>query len=716
MVRMVYTLIYSILILVLTGIPDLALAAVSCSEQIYGGTPYKYSDALVQFVYYNGNTYAIAKSAVTGVTTQPDGYFAFIANIDTQYATTGVDHSSLKALFTSGIYGDAYPLTITSAEIQQFIVNTFGHLMGQPTTMRSTYINAWKNFGTMQPYVQMTGGLLSFTNWSTGRSPDINTVPPQAVTMGSNGAWINGQDGIRTAQIVEFVGQHLDCALDLTPITPGPGPNPQPGQICGQDLNGNGKIDPDETSPCVSTPQGNFCPIGAVDCTNNTSAPICPPGSTLNTARDMCSASPTVICGSGYTWDSSVDRCVTPVTCPDGGTYNPNTNRCEKIVQNDCPPGYTYDANRAICWMAVNCGPGAVFAPSRDRCESPPNWNCPPGFTYNPARASCEAPPYCPPPTIFNTATTRCETAAQGTCPTGYTFNTALNRCTASVICPSGGTFDSMSEQCELTATSSCQPGWTLNSATGKCERPPACPPPGSYNPAEQLCYATGSEGCPPGYTYNSAFMACVAPPICMGGTYSSANRRCEAVATYSCWDPSYTYNSSSNRCEKTPVCSQGTYNPTYHLCLQAYSPSCPPGYTYNVTRLRCEMPPECAPGETFNVVTNKCEWTTTTTYPAIITGYRCPPGAGVLNGAFCYTTCSAYDIFGYATNYVEYWGMGCGNSCNQSHGPVMFNGHMSTTCTCSVAPNGTVWFKPIVPEYCLSLAYTVNTLMAAVI
>ena len=252
-----------------------------------------------------------------------------------------------------------------------------------------------------------------------------------------------------------------------------------------------------------------------------------------------------------------------------------------------------------------------------------------------------------------------------------------------------------MSEQCELTATSSCQPGWTLNSTTGKCEKPPSCPPPGSYNAGEQLCYASGSEGCPTGYTYNSSYMACVAPPICMGGTYSSANRRCEAVSTYSCPDPSYTYNSSSNRCEKAPVCSQGTYNATYHLCLQAYSPSCPTGYTYNFTRLRCEMPPECATGETFNVVTNKCEWTTTTTYPANITGYTC--STGVLNGAFCYTTCSVYDIFGYATNYDQPFFMGCGNGCDQSHGPVMFNGHMSTTCTCSAAPNGNC----VVQAYC---------------
>ena len=589
MIRIVYTLIYSILILTLTGMPDVALAAISCSDQIYSGTPYKYSDALVQFVYYNGNTYAIAKSAVTGVTSQPDGYFAFVANIDTQYATTGVDHSSLKMLFTSGIYGDAYPVTITDAATQKFIVDTYGHFMGQPTSLQSTYVNAWKEFGAMQPYVQMTGGLLSFTNWSSGKAPDVNTIPPQAVTMGSNGAWINGQDGIRTAQVVEFIGQKLDCALDLTPVVP-PGTPPQPiGQICAQDLNGDGNIEPNETAPCVATPQGTFCPIGAVNCVNNTSAPICPTGSTLNTTRNMCSANPIVTCGSGYTWDSSVDRCVTPVTCPDGGTYNANTNQCEKIVQNDCPTGYTYDANRAICWMAVNCGPGATFTPSNDRCEKSPIWDCPTGFTYNPADASCEAPPYCSPPSGYNGATKRCEEGMVA-CPTGYTYSNVLGLCVLAATCPSGGSVNSTTNECELTPTQSCPTGWNLNNTTGKCEQPPSCASPGSYSAANGLCLASVINGCPSGYAYNSTLGTCVASPICIGGTYSTTNTRCEATSTISCPDASYTYNSVTTRCEKTPVCSQGTYNAIYHQCLQAYTPSCATGYTYNVTRLRCEM------------------------------------------------------------------------------------------------------------------------------
>ena len=66
--RILYGTIYSLLLVALTGMPQTALAVVSCQDTINPNTSIRYSDALVSFKEYNGKTYAIAKSAATGGT------------------------------------------------------------------------------------------------------------------------------------------------------------------------------------------------------------------------------------------------------------------------------------------------------------------------------------------------------------------------------------------------------------------------------------------------------------------------------------------------------------------------------------------------------------------------------------------------------------------------------------------------------------------------
>ena len=90
MFRLIATTIYVFMLLSLSGLCKLAVAATSCQEGINPSfTNNTYADALVHFVYINGKTYAVSKSAVTGATTGPDAYFAFSANIDRQYTMTG---------------------------------------------------------------------------------------------------------------------------------------------------------------------------------------------------------------------------------------------------------------------------------------------------------------------------------------------------------------------------------------------------------------------------------------------------------------------------------------------------------------------------------------------------------------------------------------------------------------------------------------------------
>jgi len=637
-IRIIYGTIYSLLMMALTGIPQTALAIVSCQDTINPNTTIRYSDALVSFKEYNGKTYAIAKSAATGGASELETFFDFSADITRAYAMTGDATGSLKNLLSLGQYGAATPVKIDSADTEKFILTQFGKYLGTAASPQSTYVDAWKEFGT-GGFTAFDGSALPYTNWATAV---YSGQEPQSVVMGADGKWTSGLDGVRSAQIVQFDGK-LDCAVSVTPPLPGSitPPSPPPASsagpdltkpVCGQDLNSNGyAADPGEVANCTTTPQGEFCPVGSVNCVETYSAPVCPSGSVLNTVRDMCQADAAVSCGTGYSYDVSIDKCVETVPCPDNGTFNPVTDQCEKLVLNQCPSGYTYDTTLDVCRMSAGC-PGGTLNQIKDRCETPPAWNCPSGFTYNAVSLRCEVSPYCPPGTAYNAARDRCE-AALGSCPAGYSYNAVLDTCTASVNCPSGGSLNGISDKCELTSSIACPSGTTYDASTGKCENAPSCASPGTYNAAFDICLtpSTGAS-CPTGYTYNSSYGACISTPSCVGGTYSNANNRCEANPSYSCSDAGYTYNAAYGRCEKTPVCAQGTYNATYNICLQSITPTCPFGYSYNSSRGRCEKAPECSAGTTYNVVTNKCDSITSAYQQQVLscspTSFLCTPSA----------------------------------------------------------------------------------------
>lgn len=666
MFRFLYAVLYSLAFLAITGIPS-TLQAVSCNDRIPSDPRYRYADALVFFTEFNGKTYALARSAATGRTSLPDGFFALSADITPEYKMTGTDIASLKKMLALGKYGAAKPVSIDSVETQNFILKRFGKYLGAATSAQSSYLDAWKEFGTSVGFTSLGGTPLPFMNFPSASGGIYGGQNPQAVVMGADGAWVSGQDGIRTSQIVEFPDK-LDCALTLvdpdsvTPPTDPADPPPVPGtlsdRVCGQDLNGNGYVDETgEVANCAQTSQGEFCPVGSANCVESFSSPVCPDTSILNTERDMCQAEPlTTVCPLGYSWEASLDRCVVKPPCPDGGLYNTKRDRCEKLVQNECPVGYSYDSARDVCRKTVDCGTGATLNPDKDRCERLPDWKCPAGFLYNPASALCEAKPYCPGGTIYNSSRDRCETGV-GSCPTGYSYNPVLDTCTADVVCSSGGSLNAASDMCELASSVSCPSGWNYNSGSGKCEQSPSCTNPGSYSKPYDLCLATVTgTTCPSGYTWNAGYNSCIATPSCVGGSYSTANDRCEAPLNYSCPDPAYTYKSARNRCEKTPACAYGSYNPVYDKCLLAANVSCPSGYTYKPASNRCEKTPECPASTSYSVVTNRCEGLPSCTsgnynaaadacvssgsYAATIT-YTCPSG-GSLSG----TSCTIYGYY----------------------------------------------------------------------
>src|SRR6266581_458217 len=123
--RLLYAVIYSALLVTLTGFPQAALAVVSCQDAINPNTSIRYSDALVAFKAYNGRTYAIAKSAATGGTSAAESFFGFSANITRAYLMTGDATGSLKNLLSLGQYGAATPVRIDSADTEKFILTQF---------------------------------------------------------------------------------------------------------------------------------------------------------------------------------------------------------------------------------------------------------------------------------------------------------------------------------------------------------------------------------------------------------------------------------------------------------------------------------------------------------------------------------------------------------------------------------------------------------------
>ena len=467
LMRTLFSCLYALLLLSLSGIMSTVEAVVSCHDTITTATTYRYSDALMMFTGYHGKTYAIARSAVSGSQAQPDSYFNFSADISREYGMTGVDSVSLKRMLELGQYGAARPVRIDNQQTLDFLLKRYGSYLGAATSARSSYVDAWKEFGA-GGFTFLDGTALTFNNWAaTGPTAGSG---PQAVVMGNDGVWINGLDGGRSAQIVEFPGT-LDCAtayIDPSTITPPPPPPepppPDPNAIsnimCGQDLNLNGyAADPGEVANCIQTAQGQFCPVGATECVESYTAPVCPAGSTLETTRDMCQATSQNVCGSGYSWDSTIDKCTKAVVCPDAGVFNPVTDRCEKLVQNECPVGYVYDANLASptydsCVKPATCADGGVYSAANDRCEKAwtPSCDSVNGYVYNPLSGLCQRQPVCTSGT-YSASYDLCTKPLTTSCPAGYALNATTGRCEMSPVCPVGTTFNAIANRCEVPAT-----------------------------------------------------------------------------------------------------------------------------------------------------------------------------------------------------------------------------------------------------------------------
>ena len=304
-------------------------------------------------------------------------------------------------------------------------------------------------------------------------------------------------------------------ALDLGFSVEPPPPYSESELICAEDLNGNGQLDENEVQECISTPQGNLCPVGAEECTFDEVSPTCPEGGSYNPATDRCEAAITVnhSCPSGYTLDG--DLCVADPVCPSGGSYNPATDRCEANL--------TTTETTHTCYTVSGWLFGWPGWPD-------PNWQA--------CHGSCPSSPQCPnntqPSGSTKTGYKDTDPTVYGgyylhhhyewfqwieytySCPSGYTRSGSV--CVATATCPSGGgTLDANTDKCEMTATTttSCSSGYTQSGDL--CVADAICPSGYDLNGSKDKCISLTPE-CPYGSQYT-----------CMnnGGTWECSKNDC---------------------------------------------------------------------------------------------------------------------------------------------------------------------------------------------
>lgn len=553
-----FTLVFSWMILASAGWPQLVYA-VSCNDVVDQASGTRYSDALTSFFYFGDKTYATVMPG--------NNYFAFDANITREYLLDGVDTNSLKKQIQTGVrYGDAKPLLLSSEAVRDFIVEYYGDALA----VGNTYIDAWREYGT-STFTTMSGAALPFVDWLS--TPAESTIP-SAVLMDRSGKMLPATTGTATAQIVEFSGK-LDCALDLNPTDPPPDdpddpgdptdPNAISGVVCSQDINNNGYVgEVGEIATCLDTPQGNFCPVGALDCGTTYQPPTCPDGSIMNYDRDMCQADHlSVTCPIGYAWDASLDRCTNIPSCEDGGVFNHMTDLCEKVIADTvCPADYqlitttpfiSFDPAlsrpaTSICVKPVSCSFGA-YNSITNRCESSVlAASCPADMLYNTASARCESPPICPSGSSYNPAYDSCMKPVMA-CANGYTWNATRQRCEKQPPeCPIGTTYNYTLNKCESAATpaagcttcdtangyswdgTTCVKSYAANVSTSCFPSPVPCLGPTVFN--ETSCYVNSSfcDGvwytggvysinttytCPSGGTLSGTTCTVTAAPVC---------------------------------------------------------------------------------------------------------------------------------------------------------------------------------------------------------
>jgi len=507
-------------------------------------------------------------------------------------------------------------------------------------------------------------GSSTYTNWAASKPDNRCTVAERIAnpnyacygedwaTMQAGGTWDDdgnhGPTELKLKGIVQW-SNILICVQDTVPISAPTGDilDPSAGLWCAsQDMS--------TFKQCVPTEGGGtICPSDKVACNAVLDTPVCPPGTTLDSVRHMCQANPVIKCGSGYTWDQTIDKCVATAICAGNGVLSTIADVCETTVAQICPTGFTYDALSDSCKKPVDCGTGA-YNSALDRCEASPAYSCSdPSYSYNSGAGRCEKAPVCSQGS-YNSTFNICIQTVTPTCPDGYVLENG--RCELIPQC-SQGTYNPVTNKCQsgssYPAVSSSQPalydkpvyicadfgridqvqlGGCIAPSTLYAARTPYTGSKALYyygtisslgmfaatksistvqQPIYSDIYGYASTGPLPGlvpfYLYSGPFYGS-GSVIYINDNYPLGGYLATAPGTYgdggtpdSCPSGGTLVGATcSSIVETNPTCPGGNFQDngvSGDVCWANYTPSCPSGMTYDAGAGSCTIAPTCSNG-----------------------------------------------------------------------------------------------------------------------
>ena len=311
-----------------------------------------------------------------------------------------------------------------------------------------------------------------------------------------------------------------------------------------------------DTGPTSPSPYPTYSPGSSP--TTSSPAPSCPSGQYWDTARQLCTTTPTT-CATGYYWDSATSTCkisttsgscpsgyhyhgesggfcmndqenfggtcydsagTNKITCPAQPTYSPapTTSSCSQSLTNllgtGCHWMYSDSSGRAIyCDGAMTKSAKEGDTATTAGCSSG-------GVTYTPY-------PSCPSGQWWDTATSKCTSTAT-TCATGYYWDSATSTCKVSgsttspyptaTTCATGYYWDSATSTCKISGSTSCGTGYFWDSATSTCKS--TCPSTQYWNGSACVDTATATYSptpyptCASGQYWDSATNTCMSSTI----------------------------------------------------------------------------------------------------------------------------------------------------------------------------------------------------------
>lgn len=304
--------------------------------------------------------------------------------------------------------------------------------------------------------------------------------------------------------------------------------------VCGKDLNGDGYVDAqNETSSCVSTPQGWLCPVDAVECTPScpppyapegnfcVSQPECPQGGSYSPSSDLCEAQPSTSYICSVTGQSFPDQAGCTASCVETAQCTPASNPSLSGACSFSMLTRVWGNQNGMSFRKYPLGRCDIFTSGfqvggniQDPAGNP--------FTIFKIIANGSTLEFYSNGPLIGTLTISGAVAYGSISSTTYLVNlTGSGNVLSGVDAnnqPAGQIVFSPVYECPLNRQQPC---------TGT---PPSCS-------VTRPC--TASYTCPDGYTLSGT--SCTASPSCpSGGTLNTASDRCELSAPLSCpLDPS---------------------------------------------------------------------------------------------------------------------------------------------------------------------------------